>query len=166
METLAKELDHSFQSFHEVKRTIDTLDDSDLQQLTNKASCLPSTGPKSYLAHVMAKDLSSLWRSSSECYFEAAKKESSAEFVNKATSNLKPLRTNATDARKSSDIFYTANSDASPPFEFSRFLLELSGEYCAAATDSSRRIDARAHHSMRPPRTVNDSLEAIRNIRI
>ena len=158
METLAKELlEHSIK-FNDIKSKIDSWSQCVKRNDSNRLS---SVTPISYLAGVNSKDLDSFSRSSHKCHFEAAKREclhTGIEIRAKHQYTVIPQRVD--------DMFVTTEALGPSKFEFSRFLLELSGEPCSTAPDIARIIDAGSHQSLVPARSLHDSLEAVRNVRI
>ena len=186
METLAKELRDVSDKFNRVKMSMDKIDlqmgGTDIIsrpllrrafETSNLESRYSSTSHESteyaktdsYLTQAMAKDMKVDSKASAQCFFDAAVRESLG-----LRSDILPKTDIKTDGRNSAMIsgqqFYTTRSDSSAAFEFSRFLLELSSESCSSAVDVARVIDARTHSTFRPPRADNDTLTAVRNIRI
>ena len=165
METLSKELRETTDKFNKVKTNLRITDS--FSGSTSKYVRVHKPQPLSYLHNVMASDLSSFSRNcGQQNYFDAAKLESVQEMPCKQDARPSRREVSRTPVEGLAGDFYTAKSDSSPPFEFSRFLLELSGETCAAAVDVARMIDARALPSDRATRSYNDSLEAVRGLRM
>jgi len=171
MERLARELQDTTDKFNRIKGSLEDVVAAGID-LSTAAPHVKRRGsdryPRvdSYLAHVMATDLSNLSRPNERCYFEAAHRQC----LQLGTQHDALRDVNRKEAmiptRQVPDTFYTTRSDATTPFEFSRFLLELSSEPWAILPDASRMIDSRSHKSYLPIRTQNDSLKANRDIRI